>query len=105
MPIYQSIKEGVSIQLFTGTGKYLTPFNPSSQNKSTSCIKKDTAVMSQSQGSPHMALVTTLPKLGCITQKMYQDVITTGNNLDDKDLQKITQELLVMCNARGAACL
>ena len=44
-------------------------------------------------------------ELGCIAQKKYQDAIATGNNLDDKDLLKITQELLVMCNARGVSCL
>jgi len=44
-------------------------------------------------------------ELGCIAQKKYQDVIATGNNLDNEDLQKITQELLVMCNARGVSCL
>ena len=30
-------------------------------------------------------------KLGCIIWKKYQDAITTGNNLDDEDLQKITK--------------
>jgi len=44
-------------------------------------------------------------ELGCIAQKKYQDAIATGNNLDNEDLQKITQELLVMCNARGVSCL